>query len=59
MTSPLKQILMAVLLAGGVAVGQQKVTLDTLLEDAQGNRSSLYENQQEEARRYHYYAGPS
>lgn len=44
MTSPLKQILMAVLLAGGVAVGQQKVTLDTLLEDAQGNRSSLYEN---------------
>lgn len=40
----LKQILMAVLLAGSVAVGAQKVTLDTMLVDAQGNRSSLYEN---------------
>lgn len=46
MTSPLKQILMAVLLAGSVAFGSQKVTLDTMLVDAQGNRSSLYENHQ-------------
>lgn len=44
MTSPLKQILMTVLLAGSVAVGAQKVTLDTAIEHPDGTRTSLYEN---------------
>lgn len=44
MLTYLKQVLMVVLMAGSVATGAQKVTLDTMLVDARGDRSSLYDN---------------
>lgn len=43
METSLKQLVMAVLLAGSVALGAQRITLDTMVVDAQGNKSSLFE----------------
>ena len=44
METALKQLVMAVLMAGSVALGAQRITLDTMVVDAQGNKESLFEN---------------
>ena len=44
MSNPLKQFLITVLLVNSVVLGAQRLTLDTVLEDAYGSRTSLFEN---------------